>query len=99
MTEEQFDAFRDGEVHVLSRKCSTCIFRRGNLMALPEGRKEGMEVEANAAQSAIICHQTLYGQTEHNAVCRGYFDVHRRDNPTLQIAERLGALAYDEPPK
>jgi len=88
------DVFRDGEVHVLERMCKTCIFRPGNLMDLEEGRVEDMVEQATADESCIPCHSTL--DKEHQACCRGFFDRH----PTapLQIAHRLGMVAYDPVP-
>lgn len=88
-----FDAFRNGTVHVCERKCSTCIYRPGNLMHLQPGRVESMEADALEAGSAIICHKTLDGP---NAVCRGFFDVNKNNVAALQIAERLNYITYQE---
>jgi hypothetical protein len=85
------DIYRDGKVHVCDRECSTCVFRKGNLMHLRAGRLRGMIEEAVEAQSAIVCHKTLSGE---NAACRGFFDRHRTG--PLQIAERLGMIEYVE---
>lgn len=74
-------------------KCSTCIFRPGNLMHLEEGRVENMVAECIETQGTIPCHKTLDGD---NAVCRGFFDVHKKDVPLLQIAERMGIIAHQE---
>lgn len=78
------NSYRNGRVHVRARRCPTCVFRHGNLMHL-----DGMIAEAEANESAIICHDTLDGD---NAVCRGFFDLH----PTqpLQIAARLDLVTY-----
>jgi hypothetical protein len=64
-------------------------------MRLQEGRVESMVSESIAEGGAIICHATL---DIDNAVCRGFFDVHKHDVQALQLAERLGALAFDSPP-
>lgn len=94
--------FRDDFVHVLSRQCDTCIFRRGNLMGLRKGRVKEMVEGATRNDSCIPCHQTLGPQP---AVCRGFFDryaVHGRGKlvaSTLQVADRLGYIRYQEPPK
>lgn len=82
------NTYRQGKVHVMRRMCPTCVFRPGNKMHLEEGRVEEMVAEATAEDSAIICHSTL---DSDNAVCRGFFDRH--STPTLQIADRLGAIA------
>ena len=83
--------YREGRVHVVKEKCATCIFHPGNLMELHHGRVAGMVQSALKHDSAIICHETLCGPRE---VCRGFFDAHRTG--PLQIAERLGMIAFDE---
>ena len=90
------NVFRDGMVHVCERKCSTCIYRPGNLMYLEEGRVEDMEQKAIKGGSTIVCHKTLDGD---NAACRGFWDVHRDKVPALQIAGRVGLVVYDDPDK
>lgn len=47
---------------LLAEKCSTCVFRPGNLMHLRPGRLKAL-IETNlAADAALICHMTLrYG--------------------------------------
>lgn len=90
------NAFRDGSVHVCASKCSTCIFRPGNPMKLEEGRVDRMVRESIEAGSGIICHQTLDGD---NAVCRGFFDVHKHEVQALQLAERLSMMTEVEPVK
>lgn len=94
-----FNAYRDGKVHVLSEKCSTCVYRPGNLMNLSEGRLKALAGEADANASAVICHQTLRTVGyEDQAVCRGYYDSCNGRNPTLALADALGVIAYDDPP-
>lgn len=85
----EHNAFRDNKVHLCAEKCSTCIFRGGNLMHLNEGRRDGMVRDSIESGGAIICHQTLDGD---NAVCRGFFDVHKHEVQALQLAERLGFI-------
>lgn len=86
--------FRDGALHVCERKCKTCIFRPGNLMHLTEGRRESMEAEAVANESVIPCHKTLGPEA---AVCRGYWDVHKRDVAALRLAVAMDLVVYDDP--
>ncbi len=90
--------FRGWKVHVLARKCSTCIFRPGNLMHLEEGRVEQMVADCRRNESAIICHKTLDIVTDGPppAVCRGFYDLHRTQ--PLQIAERLQMIEWDPAP-
>jgi hypothetical protein len=88
------NVYNDGRVHVQSAKCSTCIYRPGNLMHLQPGRVTGMAAEAVAAGGVIPCHQTIHGQRDQESVCRGYFDVAKRDVWLLQVAERLGIIRW-----
>jgi hypothetical protein len=90
---------RDGAIHVLSERCSTCIFRPGNLMHLEPGRVRGMVDDSIAAGSAIICHQTLYTPGQDEALCRGFVDSHGHRVQSLQMAGRLGIPTREvEPP-
>lgn len=93
--------YRDGKVHVLSEKCSTCVFRQGNVMHLPPGRLTGMVKDSIAEDAAITCHQTLpYGEyeVEGQAVCRGFYDQHGDKVTPLRLASAFGVLAEQEPP-
>lgn len=83
--------YRDGLIHVCKIQCSTCIFRRGNLMSLARGRVKQMVRDATRSESCIPCHQTLDGP---KSVCRGFFDKHKTS--PLQIAERLGLVEFTE---
>ena len=86
----------DGTIHVMSERCSTCIFRPGNLMGLREGRRDSMVAEALAIDGCIPCHQTIHGEREQEAVCRGFFDRHAEDVFPLRLAKRFNAITYDE---
>lgn len=88
------NVYRGGRIHVASVKCATCIFRPGNLMHLAPGRVESMVEESIAGGGSIPCHKTLDGD---NAVCRGFFDVHKHDVPALTLAERLGCITEQDP--
>lgn len=92
--------FYDGKVHVLSERCSTCIFRPGNPMHLRPGRVKEMVEESVAADAAITCHQTLpYNETGAlPAICRGFYDAHGDRVSTLQIAQRLDFIVEVDPP-
>ena len=87
------NVYRDGRVHVMAEMCDTCIFRPGNAMHLARGVLHALVRDALDADSAIVCHQTLYPGEEHNAgnaVCRGFFD--RYATPPLTLARELGVL-------
>lgn len=78
------------KTRVLCRQCDTCVFRPGNPMHLAPGHLAHLVDQARAADSYIICHDTLpYGPHPHYgaAVCRGFYD--RYDTRALQLARRL----------
>lgn len=92
---EEHNAYRNGRVHVCREMCPTCVFRPGNVMRLEPGRLAGMVREATEAESAIICHSTLYERGVDNAVCFGFFDRHA--TAPLQVAQRLGIIEFVDP--
>ena len=77
-------------VHVMAKRCETCIFRSGNLMRLQPHRVKEMVQQAVGNDSAIISHKTL--DTDQNAVCRGFFD--RFPTQPLQVAQRLEMVIW-----
>jgi len=84
---------------LLSRQCETCIFRPGNRMRLEPGRLREIVDQAVAADSYVICHDTLpyhrYPQATP-AICRGFAD--RYDTGALQLMRRLWGFAEVDPP-
>lgn len=92
--EDEFTpVFDKAGLHVLSEPCSTCIFRPGNLMRLNPGRLKDMTDSTDAADTNVVCHQTL-GQPV-GALCHG--SVERRAGQMVRIGERLNAIVYVEP--
>lgn len=81
--------YADGKVHVMKVKCSTCIFRPGNLMNLEPGRVKEMVDGSIADGAAITCHKTIHGQAEQEAVCRGFFDAYAEQVPALRMAQAM----------
>jgi hypothetical protein len=75
-------------VRVMADRCSTCIFRPGNLMDLQAGRVKDMLATIEQTQGCIPCHQTL--DDEKQAVCRGQYEALRTQ--PLQLAERMGMI-------
>lgn len=73
-------------VRVMAERCSTCIFRPGNLMQLRRGRVRDMVEQAQNNEGVIVCHDTL--DDELQAVCKGFAERHATQY--LQVAERLG---------
>ena len=97
------DAFRDGKVHVLDDKCSTCIFRSKNLMHLEPGRVKEMVESAVEEDSAIICHQTLHinpsYESDGEAVCRGFYDSYADRTLALRLAKMCEIVEEQEQSK
>jgi hypothetical protein len=85
--------FSNGRVHVMSDKCSTCIFRPGNLMNLQPGVVKTMVEESVAEGGGITCHKTIHGQREQEATCRGFYDAHGSRVPALRLAAKWGIIA------
>lgn len=81
--------YHSAKVHVMSEKCSTCIFRPGNLMHLQPGRVKEMVEESIKQEAGITCHKTLYGQADQHAVCRGFFDSYADRVSLLRLARGL----------
>jgi hypothetical protein len=93
--------YRDGRLHVLADRCSTCVFRPGNLMSLSPGRLREL-VKANVDNdAALVCHQTLsYGSHPEmgEALCRGFVDANSGNVPALRLAEAMDIVQPVEPP-
>ncbi len=83
---------------LLSRQCSTCIFRPGNPMHLDEGRLKDMV--RVAARTYVICHDTL-PYADHPgvgpAICRGFYD--RYNTNALQVIRLLFGFQECDPPQ
>jgi hypothetical protein len=75
-------------VRVMREKCSTCIFRVGNLMHLNAGRVREMTRSTDRGDTNVTCHKTL--GTQLGALCAG--SVERRPGQLVRIGERLGGL-------
>jgi len=87
------------KTRLLSRRCSTCVFKPGNLMKLGHGRLQDLIAQARAAESYIVCHSTLPGVAPPGvlpAVCRGFADSH--STQSLQIIGRLFGFDEVDPP-
>lgn len=73
-------------VRVCADRCTTCIFRPGNLMSLEPGRVASMLKEAVADEGHIVCHKTL--GTKAPAICAGF-----ATHPTGRMASLALRLA------
>lgn len=89
---------------VQADKCSTCVFRPGNLMHLTPGRVKELVDENVAQRGHLTCHQTLlYAQPTRMrpAICRGYAD-HPQGGPAsraLTVGATLRIIRYQQLPK
>lgn len=86
--------FHNGRVHVRAEKCSTCIFRPGNLMKLAPGRVKEMVDGSIADGAGITCHKTLPGMPDEaqQATCRGFYDGYAERVPAFLLAEAMGII-------
>lgn len=64
-------------------------------MHLLPGRVKSMVEGCIAENSVIPCHKTL---DQERSVCRGLWDVHYHDIQVLQLADRMGVVAYNDLP-
>jgi hypothetical protein len=90
----------DNKVRVLSRRCSTCIFRRDQ----PFGEARAVEViEANIAAGALLtCHSTLpYGPHPDfgPAVCAGFWTEHAPSTAAGRMAAGVLGIVRITPPE
>lgn len=63
-------------------------------MRLEPGRLTGMIEEAVHDDTAIICHSTLYGQSDQEAVCHGFFTRH--STIPLRLAQAMGVIEWTD---
>jgi hypothetical protein len=82
---------------LLTKKCSTCIFRPGNKMDLSEGRFRSLVATTDENDSNVICHQSegVMGTWTERAWCAG--SVERRPGQFVRILERLRMLREIHP--
>lgn len=79
---------------LLAEKCSTCVFRPGNLMRLQEGRLAELIARNRATGSMLICHDH---SEKPKAMCRGYWDAYADESSVVQVMARLfGPDWYEE---
>ncbi|MGW4591686.1 hypothetical protein ACWEKJ_30585 [Amycolatopsis thermoflava] len=90
-----------GLPRLLSTKCTTCIFRPGNLMHLPPGYRDQLVQEALDRDSWIVCHATLPATGNPigtQAICRGFWDVHATESAGCRLTTALGGPVLAPPP-
>lgn len=76
---------------LLAERCSSCIFRPGNLMRLRPGRLAEVTAANRGRGTLLICHQTLADADPGvpEAMCRGYWDAYAPDSSVVQVMQRL----------
>lgn len=96
--------YRDGKVHVMAQKCSTCVFHPGNRMHLSPGRLKGMAENVQETGVPFSCHQTLsYASDEYtdhydgNALCAGAVEVYGDQSHVIRMAHVYGVIEEVEP--
>lgn len=91
------NVYRGGQVHVLSEKCATCIFRP-SMRPVPGGRVAGMVRDTKDEPGAtVVCHHTLYRDVDEHAICRGWWERFADLDPILRLANALGIVVEQRP--
>lgn len=87
------EAESSGRPRLLADRCSSCVFRPGNLMHLAEGRLRDL-VDSNLDAGAVLtCHATLHRDDVPEAMCRGFYDAYGEQVNVVRVMRRLAALA------
>ncbi len=79
---------------LLKRPCDTCVTFPDDRMFLGAERREAFIAEACKTKSYVICHETRDGD---EAICRGFWNLHRSQSPFLSLMERCGLVAEVDP--
>lgn len=90
-----------GRLRVMDGKCTTCIFRPGNLMNLSKGRVAQMVEETRKDPFGHIpCHHTIpcTGQ-DKGAVCRGWWDGYAKEKFWARMAVAMKLIDGWKEPK
>jgi hypothetical protein len=92
-----------GRARLLTRQCSTCVGRPGNLMHLREGKlKELVAGNTGDHHLGLICHQTLpYGDHPDfgPAYCRWFYDHYGDLANGIRVFRRLLGFTEIDPPE
>lgn len=84
-----------GRVLLLSERCGSCLF---GLTPAVEPERVREVIRANLANGTLLmCHATLHGQAEAEAMCRGFWDAHRDRTNTVRVMDRVAALSGGDP--
>ena len=81
---------RNGKVYVMEKCCATCPYR-GHIEHYMK------TIQVNIKNDNVLpCHETTDGPDQ--AICRGYYDKERDKVPIMQVAQRLGVVAWQALP-
>lgn len=101
---EGVEPYRGAKVHIMSEKCSTCVFHPGNLMHLPPGRLKELTDHVQETGVPFSCHQTLpYAGADHRehyegaALCAGAVETYGAESIPVRTAYALGAVEHVDP--
>lgn len=90
-----------GKIRVLSERCPTCIFRRGDPMSLGEARIAHIISENVRRGTLLTCHATLpYGENPDfgESACAGFWAQHSNVENGW-VAKILGIVRIAPPAK
>jgi hypothetical protein len=90
-----------GKVRILRQRCSTCVFRPGDLMLLGPERFRDLIDRNLAAGAMLTCHQTLPYSDNPDfgpAVCAGFWARHGLSTAAGRIAAVVIGLVRIAPP-
>lgn len=89
------DTFRDGKVHVLSKKCGHCAFTPERIV--PGARVAQIVRDTKDVPGAhFICHETTIAG-DGDAICAGWYDRFSESDPLLKLARCMGVIERVEP--
>lgn len=94
---EEFNTYRDGQVHVMAEKCKTCIFRPHERFVPGSRVAEMVRKTQEAPGGNVVCHATL-GEGVDNAICRGHWDAFKDKDEVMRLAQAYGIVVEDEVP-
>lgn len=86
------DVVDEDGVRVCKVKCDTCIFRPIEMW--DNGPAEIMSKQACEKDGYIPCHETYMHGEKKQAICRGFFDVHKQDTLMTRMAVAFDMVKF-----
>jgi hypothetical protein len=90
-----------GKPRLCARRCDTCVAYPDDRMRLGEERRTSFLADAAAKDSYVVCHATIYPADPADyapAICRGFWQLHRRDSAPTRFMLAFGHYVEVEPP-